>query len=107
MGRPKKITPEMRYDIIYLYNHGLTLKSISRYIFCSRHITLSRTAIKYTIDAYKASRTHVPKIKIITRNIININNIKMVTSGTSTSNTTQSGKSNPIADKNIDNEEKK
>ena len=80
MGRPKKITFDIRSDIIYMYKHGLSLKAIANYIFCSHHITISRTAVKYTIDEYKSFKLKQLHIKMVTPENSNIHQIIMVNS---------------------------
>ena len=106
MGRPKKITPEISHDIIYLHIHGLTLRSIATYIFCSRHITLSRTAIKYTIDEFKSHMKQVFNVKIVTPEEPTTHRIKMVTPAESKEKYGQLGQNKTSADNNTHQEDK-
>ena len=52
MGRPKKITPDINCIIISLHRQNYSLSVISKYLYVFNNINLSRTAIKYTIDAH-------------------------------------------------------
>ena len=52
MGRPKKITPDIYHYIICLHRRNYSLSVISKYLYVFKNIKLSRTAIKYTIDAH-------------------------------------------------------
>ena len=66
MGRPKKITPDINYVIASLHSQNYSLSGIKRYLYEYKNITLSRTAIKYTIDADDAIRWRLTHLIMVT-----------------------------------------
>lgn len=81
MGRPKKITPEIRSAIIRLHRDKYSLRRISELISISRNISLSTTAIKYTIDDHEKYINHLASRIIFMPEKPIIHRIQMVIPG--------------------------
>ena len=92
MGRPKKITPEIRTAIIRLHNENYYLSRISRIIFISRNIRLSKTAIKYTIDDHNNIMKRIRNMRMVTDEEPIIHRIQMVIPGITPDSLIQSAK---------------
>ena len=66
MGRPKKITPDIKYIIISLHKQNYSLAGISKYLSVFNNISLSRTSIKYIIDAHNDLIKYFSHVKLVT-----------------------------------------
>jgi hypothetical protein len=81
MGRPKKITMDIKRIIICLHRQNYSLAAISKYLSAFSNISLSRTSIKYTIDAHNDFIKHISHIKLVTLEKPGIPKIIMLPSG--------------------------
>jgi hypothetical protein len=81
MGRPKKITLDIKRIIICLHRQNYSLAGISKYLSASSNISLSRTSIKYTIGAHNDFIKHFSHIKLVTLEKPGIPKIIMLPSG--------------------------